>query len=155
MYGTNYTQPATYASTNPFLTGAYLNYTPGESNYGDKFNTMSSIKETKSFFENYSSSKPSYDSIEYSDAKYNTISGKYPEKTSYLSNTYSSELKYSPGRETKSSSYDTSPNTAQSSSSALLTIDDTPTPTSSIETEDSNTREVGEKDVEGDGEQSD
>jgi hypothetical protein len=165
MFGLNYA-PTTYASTNPFLTGAYLNYTPGEMSYGDKFNTIGSIKETKSFFENYScdskysSTKPTYEVTESmyptADTKYNTIGSKYPEKTSYLSTTYTSELKYSPGRETKSgSSYDTSPNVTQSSSSALLSIEDTPTPTSSIETEDSNTREVGEKDVEGDGEQSD
>ncbi|RZC40854.1 rho GTPase-activating protein 100F, partial [Asbolus verrucosus] len=166
MFGLSYAQPTTYASTNPFLTGAYLNYTPGEMSYGDKFNTIGSIKETKSFFENYttdskySTGKPTYETSESifptPDTKYNTIGSKYPEKTSYLSTTYSSELKYSPGRETKSgSSYDTSPNVTQSNSSALLSIEDTPTPTSSIETEDSNTREVGEKDVEGDGEQSD
>lgn len=50
--------------------------------------------------------------------------------------------------------YDTSPNITQSSNS-FLGVEETPTPTSSIETEDSATREVGERDVEGDGEQSD
>nr|XP_015839304.1 PREDICTED: rho GTPase-activating protein 100F isoform X5 [Tribolium castaneum] len=158
MFGVNFA-PTTYASTNPFLTGAYLNYTPGEMSFGDKFNTIGGMKETKSFFDSYSTSKSSFEaseSIFASDTKYNTIGSKYPEKTCYLSTTYSSELKYSPGKEAKSgSSYDTSPNVTQSNSSALLSIEDTPTPTSSIETEDSNTREVGEKDVEGDGEQSD
>ena len=98
MFGLGYT-PTTYASTNPFLTGAYLNYTPGELGYGDKFNTISTIKETKSFFENYSSeskysSKPSYESSDIfptTDTKYNTIGSKYPEKTSYLSTTYTSD----------------------------------------------------------------
>lgn len=101
------------------------------------------------------------------DTKSHTIGGsKYPEKTSYLSTTYSSDLKYSPSKissydcknssyEGKNSSYDVSPNTSQPTGGGLLNVEDTPTPTSSIETEDSNTREVGEKDVEGDGEQSD
>lgn len=120
--------------------------------FGEKFNTIGAIKETKSFFESYTdskySTKSSYEPSEaLFDTKFNTIGSKYPEKTSYLSTTYTSELKYSPGR-------DTSPNVTQSNST-LLSIEDTPTPTSSIETEDSNTREVGEKDVEGDGEQSD
>lgn len=159
IYGINYPQ-TTYASTNPFLTGAYMTYTPGEQTY-DKYNTIGSTKEVKSFFESYTNdtnkystlNNKNYDVSEYSSAdKYNTIGSKYPEKTSYLSTTYSSDLKYSPG---KSSGYDTSPNVTQSSSSAMLSVEDTPTPTSSIETEDSNTREVGEKDVEGDGEQSD
>lgn len=54
----------------------------------------------------------------------------------------------------KSGSNDVSPN-MHGNSSSLLHVEETPTPTSSIETEDSATREVGEKDVEGDGEQSD
>lgn len=152
----SYSQPATYASTNPFITGAYLNYNP--ENSSDK----SSVKETKSFFESYntSSTKSTYeptDSISYSSAsKYNTI-GKFGnnDKPSYLSSTYSStDLKYSNGKES-SKSYDVSPNLPGGINPSLLNVEDTPTPTSSIETEDSNTREVGEKDVEGDGEQSD
>ncbi|XP_018575809.1 rho GTPase-activating protein 100F [Anoplophora glabripennis] len=171
-YGPNYSQPAsysqpTYASTNPFLTGAYMSYTPGDMSYSDKFNTIGSTKEVKSFFDSYSSDTSKYSTLNSktssydsesifttSDSKYNTIGSKYPEKTSYLSTTYSSDLKYSPG---KNDAFDVSPNVTQSTSSTsgLLNVEDTPTPTSSIETEDSNTREVGEKDVEGDGEQSD
>ncbi|CAH0556139.1 unnamed protein product [Brassicogethes aeneus] len=164
IYGINYTQPTTYASTNPFLTGAYMTYTTDDNN---KYNTIGSTKEVKSFFENYASDKYSSDKFadskyssdakysktydpDYSSDKYNTIGSKYPEKTSYLSTTYSTDLKYSPAK-----SYDRSPNVTQSAGSATLGVEDTPTPTSSIETEDSNTREVGEKDVEGDGEQSD
>lgn len=170
MFGLSYTQPTTYASTNPFLTGAYLNYSSGEMSYGDKFNMIgSSVKDTKAFFESYSSStsdnlkylsknyEPTINESVYttSDTKFNATSWKYPEKNYLGMTSYSSELKYSPGKESVKSGYDTSPNVSQSPGSALLTIEDTPTPTSSIETEDSTTREVGEKDVEGDGEQSD
>lgn len=166
IFGLSYMPPATYASTNPFLTGAYMNY-PSSTDYSDKFNTIGSTKEIKSFFENYASesskystlsSKSSYDSsgndpvFTTSESKYNTIGYKYPEKTSYLTTTSTSDLKYSPGR---SGGYDVSPHTTQSGNSTLLNVEETPTPTSSIETEDSTTREVGEKDVEGDGEQSD
>lgn len=144
-----------------------MSYTPGDS-YGDKFNTIGSTKEVKSFFDSYAAETSKYSTLNpktssfdtgsnysVSESKYNTIGSKYPEKTSYLSTTYSSELKFSPSG--KSNGFDVSPNVTQSSSSAsgLLNVEETPTPTSSIETEDSNTREVGEKDVEGDGEQSD
>lgn len=50
----SYTQPTTYASTNPFLTGAYMSYTPGEVGF-EKYNTIGSTKEVKSFFESYAS----------------------------------------------------------------------------------------------------
>lgn len=87
--------------------------------------------------------------------KYSTLGSKYQEKTGYLGVTFSSDSKYSPGnnKDVKMSAFDTSPNVSQSS--MLLGVEETPTPTSSIETEDSTTREVGERDVEGDGEQSD
>lgn len=93
-----------------------------------------------------------------SDIKYNTLGSKYQDKTGYLGVTFASDSKYGPNKDTKlttttSTSYDTSPNISQSS--MLLGVEETPTPTSSIETEDSTTREVGERDVEGDGEQSD
>lgn len=166
MFGINYMPPTTYSSTNPFLTGAYLNYSSNDYN-PDKFNTIGSTKEIKSFFENYAtdsttkygtlSSKTSYDGsndpvFTTSESKYNTIGFKYPEKTTHYLTTSSSDMKYSPA---KNNNYDTSPNMTQSSNSTLLNVEETPTPTSSIETEDSTTREVGEKDVEGDGEQSD
>ncbi|XP_057664821.1 rho GTPase-activating protein 100F isoform X4 [Diorhabda carinulata] len=161
-----YTQPTTYASTNPFLTGSYMSYTPGDSSFTEKFNTIGPSKEVKSFFDSYTSdvnkystlnTKSSYDSdYLYSSDKTNGISSRFLDKN-YLNTTYSNEMnKYSAG---KNVTYDTSPspNVTQSSSSTsgLLNVEETPTPTSSIETEDSNTREVGEKDVEGDGEQSD
>lgn len=198
MYGMSYntTQPTTYASTNPFLTGAYLNYHPGDMSggySGGGSNNRDNVGGSKTFFDggysssmettsssskystltnnnnktinNYdpSNSNNEFTAISSDSMKYNTIGGsaKYnSEKISYLSTSYSSDLKYGPSsvRESKSNSYDvtaTSPNVTQSNSAALLSIEDTPTPTSSIETEDSNTREVGEKDVEGDGEQSD
>lgn len=143
MYNLNYPQPTTYASTNPFLTGAYLSYAPATDNtkpfsYLDESTKYSTLN-----------TKTSYDSAEYasSEQKFNTIGG----KSGYLSTNYNSAERFSPGK-TSGSSYETSPNMTQSS---LLGVEDTPTPTSSIETEDSNTREVGEKDVEGDGEQSD
>lgn len=164
----SYTQPTTYVSTNPFLTGAYMTYTPGESsnNYMDKFNTIGTSKEVKSFFESYTNDNTKYQTLNSSKtSNYESstmFSGsehrsdgmsKYPEKSSYLGTNYPSESKYSPSR---SNGYDTNPNTQSSSStSGLLNVEDTPTPTSSIETEDSHTREVGEKDVEGDVEQSD
>ncbi|KAF7287333.1 hypothetical protein GWI33_001693 [Rhynchophorus ferrugineus] len=59
-----------------------------------------------------------------------------------------------PGRAKLGGGFENVQTTTQGSS-GLLNVEETPTPTSSIETEDSNTREVGEKDVEGDGEQSD
>lgn len=173
IYNLNYSQPTTYASTNPFLTGAYLTYTPGEYNTFDKFSSTGNSKDTTKPFSytessNYLSdttkystlnTKPSYETTESSgfsstEQKFNTIGGK---SGNYLSTAYSSEMKFSPGsRDGKASgnSYETSPNVTQSGS-VLLGVEDTPTPTSSIETEDSTTREVGEKDVEGDGEQSD
>ncbi|KAJ8964175.1 hypothetical protein NQ317_009252, partial [Molorchus minor] len=174
----SYSQPTTYASTNPFLTGAYLSYTPGEMSYSDKFNTIGSTKDVKSFFESYSNESSKYSTLNTknnnynnsdsmftsSDGKYNTIGSKYPDKSSYLSSAYTTtELKYTPVKgsafdvhSAKSNSFDVSPNVTQSNSSAgLLNVEETPTPTSSIETEDSTTREVGERDVEGDGEQSD
>ncbi|KAK9722426.1 RhoGAP domain [Popillia japonica] len=188
IYNLNYSQqPTTYASTNPFLTGAYLNYTPGDMFGGDKYNTIGPTKiEPKPFAfssdsyqdnQKYATlnTKMAYDQDQqhlFSSAdRFSSMIGvtsannmKYQEKSSYLSggekssfltSGFGTELKYSPGsRDSKtSSSYDTSPNVTQSSS--LLGVEETPTPTSSIETEDSNTREVGEKDVEGDGEQSD
>lgn len=173
MYNINYSQPTTYASTNPFLTGAYLNYSPGDMYGTEKYNTIGPIKvEPKpfSFAETYQdqkyatlNTKTTYEQPEQhmytpTDNRYGSMGGassKFQEKSSFLSSGYGTELKYSPGsRDSKSaSSYDTSPNITQSSS--LLGVEETPTPTSSIETEDSNTREVGEKDVEGDGEQSD
>lgn len=140
--------------------------------YGfEKFNTIGSTKDTKTFYSESSSyptettkystlsTKPTYEtsdsSMYTSEQKYNTAgSGK---SSGYLSASYGSDLKYSPGSrdgKTSGSSYDTSPNVTQSSGS-MLGVEETPTPTSSIETEDSTTREVGEKDVEGDGEQSD
>ncbi|CAG9829546.1 unnamed protein product [Diabrotica balteata] len=163
-----YTQPTTYASTNPFLTGSYMSYTPGDSTFSEKFNTIGPSKEVKSFFDSYTSDTNKYSTLNtkstsydseylYSspDIKTNGVSSRYLDK-SYLNSTYSTDLnKYSPA---KNAMYDTSPNVTQSTSSStsgLLNVEETPTPTSSIETEDSNTREVGEKDVEGDGEQSD
>ncbi|KAB0794796.1 hypothetical protein PPYR_11635 [Photinus pyralis] len=166
IYNLSYTQPPTYASTNPFLTGAYLNYTPGETTYTEKYNTIGSSKEISKPFSftdsnfpesskyNTLSTKPIHDVTEPSDTKFNTIGSKYQDKTGYLGINYGADLKYSPVKST-GSAYDTSPGMSQTNSSMLLSVEDTPTPTSSIETEDSNTREVGEKDVEGDGEQSD
>ncbi|CAH1112773.1 unnamed protein product [Psylliodes chrysocephalus] len=164
----SYTQPPTYSSTNPFLTGSYMSYTPGEANFAEKFNTIGPSKEIKSFFDTYTSDSNKYSTMnpkttsydtDYlystSDVKTNGVSSRYIDK-SYLNGTYSTDLKY--GSTKSSSNYDMSPNIVQStnnSTSGLLNVEETPTPTSSIETEDSNTREVGEKDVEGDGEQSD
>lgn len=165
IYNLNYSQPTTYASTNPFLTGAYLNYTPGEISFSEKYNTIASTKDNKPFTfdttyqdSKYSTlhSKSTYDPSDFvsSEIKYSTLGSKYQEKAGYLGVNYGGESKYSPGsKDSKGSSYDTSPNVTQSS--MLLGVEDTPTPTSSIETEDSTTREVGERDVEGDGEQSD
>ncbi|XP_050310885.1 LOW QUALITY PROTEIN: rho GTPase-activating protein 100F [Anthonomus grandis grandis] len=169
MFSELYTQPTTYASTNPFLTGAYMSYTPGDNNFSDKFNTIGSTKDIKSFFDNYSmDSNGKYSSKlttnyetectstgdgVYGTAKYNTIGGKYSQdKSSYLTSVYStvSDSKYSPSK--NGTSFASSP---QQNLSTHLNVEETPTPTSSIDTEDSNTREVGEKDVEGDGEQSD
>ncbi|XP_066151839.1 rho GTPase-activating protein 100F isoform X2 [Euwallacea fornicatus] len=172
MYGL-YTQPSqpTYASTNPFLTGAYMSYNPGETSYADKFNTIGSTKDIKSFFESYSTDSTSkyptklattYETESgtgneslYSTTKYNTIGSKYQEqKSSYLSSAYSAlEAKYSSSK--NDGVYESGHTSSQISSSGLLQVEETPTPTSSIETEDSVTIEVGEKDVEGDGEQSD
>ncbi|KAF5284035.1 hypothetical protein FQR65_LT13617, partial [Abscondita terminalis] len=170
IYNLNYTQPPTYASTNPFLTGAYLNYTPGESSFVDKYNTIGSTKDmskpfgfTDSGFAETSKyntlntkttvdvTEPMYTISE--TTKFNTIGSKYQDKSGYLGINYGPDLKYNSGKPT--GGYDTSPSVTQSTNSMLLSVEDTPTPTSSIETEDSNTREVGEKDVEGDGEQSD
>ncbi|GLV44424.1 Rho GTPase activating protein at 100F [Carabus blaptoides fortunei] len=165
-YAPCYTQPTTYASTNPFLTGAYMQtYTPGDctfaemkfngsydkkpfyaDSYGDtatKYNTLGSTK-SSSGYNHENSSSPVYTST-VETTKYNTIG-----KTGYLSSGYEQP---SGGNKMNGSGYDTSPNVTQSS--MLLGIEDTPTPTSSIETEDSASREVGERDVEGDGEQSD
>lgn len=164
MYSLNYSQPTTYASTNPFLTGAYLSYSQGETGYGDKFNTISSTKDkpfsfTESCYQDtqkYSTlnSKSMFESGYSSESKYNTLGSKFPEKSGYSGTSFDSDLKYTPlSRDMKGSNFDVSPNVGQNTT--LLGVEDTPTPTSSIETEDSNTREVGEKDVEGDGEQSD
>lgn len=88
--------------------------------------------------------------------KYNTLGP----KTSYDA-PYSSESKFNtigPSRnyydddKQKVNGFDTSPNITHNN--AFLGVEETPTPTSSIETEDSVTREVGERDIEGDGEQS-
>ncbi|KAH1000451.1 hypothetical protein HUJ04_000357 [Dendroctonus ponderosae] len=168
-----YTQPTTYASTNPFLTGAYMAYNnPTDSApYSDKFNTIGSTKDIKSFFDGYpcANSPGKYPSklattyeVEgaeralYSPAKYNTIGAKYQEPKAYgalyTSPKNGGVLQLSGGAFAKLSSTGFE---AGQSGSGLLQVEDTPTPTSSIETEDSNTREVGEKDVEGDGEQSD
>lgn len=118
MFGL-YTQPTTYASTNPFLTGAYMSYNTGESSYSDKYNTIGSTKDIKSFFESYSSDSPNkyptklattYESDSatnneslFSTGKYNTIGSKYPDqKSSYLSSGYSGmESKYSPNKDGK------------------------------------------------------
>ncbi|ENN75672.1 hypothetical protein YQE_07770, partial [Dendroctonus ponderosae] len=95
-----YTQPTTYASTNPFLTGAYMAYNnPTDSApYSDKFNTIGSTKDIKSFFDGYpcANSPGKYPSklattyeVEgaeralYSPAKYNTIGAKYQEPKAY------------------------------------------------------------------------
>lgn len=145
-----------------------MSYTPGEANFAEKFNTIGPSKEIKSFFDTYTSDSNKYSTMnpkttsydtDYlystSDVKTNGVSSRYIDK-SYLNGTYSTDLKY--GSTKSSSNYDMSPNIVQStnnSTSGLLNVEETPTPTSSIETEDSNTREVGEKDVEGDGEQSD
>lgn len=185
IYNLSYTQPTTYASTNPFLTGAYLNYTPGEINYSDKYNTIGSTTKdnNKPFMfdtTTYQDSKystlntkvTSYDPesiFTSSDIKYNTLGSKYQEKSGYIGVTFAPDTtKYGSNKDVKiittaaaasgtittaASSYDISPNVSQSS--MLLGVEETPTPTSSIETEDSTTREVGERDVEGDGEQSD
>ncbi|KAF5284692.1 hypothetical protein FQA39_LY16944 [Lamprigera yunnana] len=169
IYNLNYTQPPTYASTNPFLTGAYLSYTPSESMHIDKYNTTGSSKDMPKQFSfaestfpehlkyNTLNSKTSYDTTESmyipNDAsKFNTIGSKYQDKSGYLCINYGTDLKYNSN---KASGYDISPSASHSNNTMLLSVEDTPTPTSSIETEDSNTREVGEKDVEGDGEQSD
>lgn len=119
MFGL-YTQPTTYASTNPFLTGAYMSYNSGESSYSDKYNTIGSTKDIKNFFESYSSDSPNkyptklattYESDSatnneslFSTGKYNTIGSKYPDqKSSYLSSGYSGmESKYSPNKDGKS-----------------------------------------------------
>ncbi|XP_045473768.1 rho GTPase-activating protein 100F isoform X3 [Harmonia axyridis] len=173
MFGSTYTQPPTYTSTNPFLSGAYLNYQLGDSgsSHPDKYNTIGSVKDTKSFFESYSDSsrynmsgtKPTYESPDLTtsytnNSKYNTIGGKYNnDRASYLSSTHT-DLTFSPSSPGEVASKfrggDVSPSITQGTAS-LLNVEETPTPTSSIETEDSVTREVGEKDVEGDGEQSD
>lgn len=162
-----YSQPTTYASTNPFLTGAYMTYTPGESsgNYMDKFNTIGTSKEVKSFFESYTTNNTKYQTLNSKNSSYDPstifttsekrsegMSTKYSDKSSYLGTAYPSESKYSPS---KSNGYDANTTQSSSSTSGLLNVEETPTPTSSIETEDSHTREVGEKDVEGDVEQSD
>ncbi|XP_018326316.1 rho GTPase-activating protein 100F isoform X2 [Agrilus planipennis] len=171
IFGSTYTtqQPLTYASTNPFLTGAYMQYAPGESgSFMEKYNTISS---TKDFSKPFSFSDSSYgDANKYStlntkniygtsDSLFGTSDTRYDSKNGYLSTGGYGSDKYSPSptpsRESKTSSFDTSPNVTQSNGTVHLTVEDTPTPTSSIETEDSTTREVGEKDVEGDGEQSD
>lgn len=123
-------------------------FTFDSTSYQDKYSTLNT--------------KASYDTSESmftsTDIKYSTLGSKYQDKTGYLGVTFSSESKFSPhhnnnNKDNKSSAFDTSPNV--SSSSTLLGVEETPTPTSSIETEDSTTREVGERDVEGDGEQSD
>ncbi|XP_044754351.1 rho GTPase-activating protein 100F isoform X2 [Coccinella septempunctata] len=176
MFGNTYTQPPIYASTNPFLSGAYLNYQPGDSgsSYPDKYNTIGSVKDSKSFFESYSdsarhtgsSTKPTYESPDITnythDSKYNTIGSKYnKDRTSNHSSVHTTmaDLKFSPSTprrySNKSGNIDVSPSVTQETTPGLLEVEETPTPTSSIETEDSATREVGEKDVEGDGEQSD
>lgn len=133
--------------------------------YADKYNTIGSSKDSKSFLfsDSYGQDSPSkyatlnnkstYESLSSTytssdSTKYNTLgsSSKYQPDKSFMSS-YTSELKFQPSRDIKP--YDSNP------SPSLLGVEDTPTPTSSIETEDSNTREVGERDVEGDGEQSD
>ncbi|XP_017778349.1 PREDICTED: rho GTPase-activating protein 100F isoform X3 [Nicrophorus vespilloides] len=146
LYSINYTQPTTYASTNPFLTGAYLNYTPEStgSYSNDKYGSNSkpfSFEQKDNEMKQYTSTFDSGKKYGYSDA-YSTLS-----KSPYLGVNYNSSDKYS----SKDKGYDSSPNATP----GLLGVEETPTPTSSIETEDSNTREVGEKDVEGDGELSD
>lgn len=139
MYNLNYPPPTTYASTNPFLTGAYLSYTGSEKDT----KPFSYLETETTKYSTLNTKGSNYEVSEYSEQKFNTIGGK-----SYLSTNFSNgELKFNQGKH----NYETSPSVAQS----LLGVEDTPTPTSSIETEDSNTREVGEKDVEGDGEQSD
>lgn len=115
-----------------------MQYTPSEMSYpemkingekkydfGDKYNTLGP--------------KTSYDPPYTSESKFNTIGP---------SRNYS----YDEDKNGKLNGFDTSPHVTQSS--AFLGVDQTPTPTSSIETEDSVTREVGERDIEGDGEQS-
>lgn len=121
-----------------------------------KYNTLGSAKSSSyNNYETSSSGNPIYtSSIETSVTKYNTL-GK---SSAYLnSSTYDQHHYESPQQKghklNGGGGYDTSPNVTQSS--MLLGVEETPTPTSSIETEDSVTREVGERDVEGDGEQSD
>lgn len=162
-----YTQPTTYASTNPFLTGAYMSYTPGESStsYSDKFNTIGTSKEVKSFFESYTTDNTKYQTLNSKSSSYDPsmiytssenrsegMNKKYSQESSYLSTNYPPENKYA---SSKNNGYDGSTAHSSNSATGLLNVEETPTPTSSIETEDSHTREVGEKDVEGDVEQSD
>lgn len=143
-----------------------MTYTPGDSssNYMDKLNTIGTSKEVKSFFESYATENTKYQPLNSKTTGYDSstmfsvpenrsegVQSKYSEKASYLGTSYSSENKYSPSR---SNGYDGSPN-ANQSLAVLLNVEETPTRTSSIETEDSHTREVGEKDVDADVEQSD
>ncbi|XP_022901383.2 rho GTPase-activating protein 100F isoform X2 [Onthophagus taurus] len=152
LYSYTTQQPTTYASTNPFLTGAYLQYTPGGGDhYHQKqqfpFSDVFVTEQQKYATLNSKSSTSSYDTGSDQQSRYNTIGWKYPEKSSYLS-----DLNKYGVKTTTTMLQETSPSQQPGN---LLAVEDTPTPTSSIETEDSNTREVGEKDVEGDGEQSD
>lgn len=212
---TNYTpQPPKYASTNPFLTGAYL------TDAYDSYNTTSNTNNTKyntiggkndkygggggGGYSDYGVEASKYSTLgpkitsyltdtqytpttsmsDIATSKYNTIGGGGG-KYNTIGNTNGSfkfdvtgtddlksshqygSNKYTTGGGSKGGSYNPYSDRQQvmmntsshagggSSSSGLLGVEETPTPTSSIETEDSNTREVGEKDVEGDGEQSD
>ncbi|KAL1490184.1 hypothetical protein ABEB36_012918 [Hypothenemus hampei] len=162
------TYKPSYASTNPFLTGDLSTYTSNEGlSCSDKFNTIGSFKEVKSFFESYSEDSPfrhssklsttyevnsgsgnNNESSIYNTGKYNILGSGFSEQKANYS---SLESKFLSGK--NDDDYDQSATTK--SKSGFLHVEETPTPTSSIETEDSNTREVGEKDVEGDGEQSD
>ncbi|CAG9861969.1 unnamed protein product [Phyllotreta striolata] len=172
-YGWNYTPsstyssqsqaqpPPTYSSTNPFLTGSYMSYTPGESNFAEKFNTIGPSKEIKSFFESYTSDVGKYSTLNpRTGASYDAdylYSGSADGKTNGLGTSrYLSDFKFAGRGAGEYESAGAGAGAGQGGSAAgLLHVEETPTPTSSIETEDSNTREVGEKDVEGDGEQSD
>ncbi|XP_065174201.1 rho GTPase-activating protein 100F isoform X3 [Atheta coriaria] len=242
-------QPTTFASTNPFLTGAYLNYTTSESStyggngsskpYSNLFDTSkysydtSPVTNGKGYDRSYENGKDStnatsklfdklfdngkygsgssssaYDSHgnhgsttnnhgghgnhtnngkdkpfayetfkSYSSAAsdafstsdvYTTSMAASDKYKSYLATTTSG---YNPYKYDSSSPRDVSPSSTGNGGhvgnghdgngsngggrGGHLQVEETPTPTSSIETEDSNTREVGEKDVEGDGELSD
>lgn len=115
--------------------------------YSDSYDITSKYSSALSY------TKPNYDDSIYTSTSA-SVTSSY--KSPYTSSTsgYASELKFN-GKSL--GTYESSGNghVGGQASSGLLGVEETPTPTSSIETEDSITREVGEKDVEGDGELSD